>query len=387
MLKFLISFIFIGHIFAKDQLNIQIDQQADGIKVITIDFDSPKPKNLKCISIHQVKSDYTPMDILSAAKSCIKRNKTAQAIELFNLGYLYIQFDMQRVKDITAHQIVNIYIKEYQDFIQKQNISIKYYSKLEDLSQKSFCKKLNGLPHPTYAPKYMIQHGMNAMMLGIDPKVTKNPFEDALVNDFDAKKTWKLILARFSCKENDFALNENKLKKTLHAHQKELLKFGGKKLRCVSLSELKTTHTPVSIMISALNCVEEGQYHQAWELYFAGYLYILYDEKKLPVFSETPKKKLKVFNEYNRIWNKAMLSVEKNRHILFNNYMPIDCTFINDLKMPKYYPVYRVNLYQEINIVIPQNQYVRNHKIQSIMWKNSTQEFCEQFNKNRLIKD
>ena len=47
MLKFLISFIFIGHIFAKDQLNIQIDQQADGIKVITIDFDPPKPKNLR----------------------------------------------------------------------------------------------------------------------------------------------------------------------------------------------------------------------------------------------------------------------------------------------------------------------------------------------------
>ena len=62
-----------------------------------------------------------------------------------------------------------------------------------------------------------------------------------------------------------------------------------------------------------------------------------------------------------------MLYYEKNRYMLFNNYIPIDCAFINDLKMPSYYPMYRVNLYQEINIVIQQNQYVRNYKKQSIM--------------------
>ena len=51
------------------------------------------------------------------------------------------------------------------------------------------CERIKKIGKPNYFPKYMILHGMNAF--------TGNPYENALVANFDQKQQWGLVVKNY----------------------------------------------------------------------------------------------------------------------------------------------------------------------------------------------
>lgn len=148
---------------------------------------------LNCISIDQVRTDYTPADLYPAVRDCIIKGQYKNAAEVFAVAGAYGYYDTFRVTDSTAHQAKAALILK-----NITPLSIKYPDIMKRFSNEfnnikgnaEFCKKLIGLGKPTYQPVYMAAHGIEAF---------RKDYRSLIVSNFDSEAAWTKTLESPQC--------------------------------------------------------------------------------------------------------------------------------------------------------------------------------------------
>ena len=157
-----------------------------------------------CVDIDEVKRTNTPADILPAVKICVEENDYEKALELNFIARAYAFYDIQRVKDGTAHQAILMLEEQTyssfdeEDFVNLQNASLEYQNP-ESEKFKAVCNQAESLGSPNYHPTYMIQHGLAALMYQEG---------NGLVEEFDSTKGWMEALSLVECIEKSETDNQ-----------------------------------------------------------------------------------------------------------------------------------------------------------------------------------
>lgn len=162
-----------------------ISMEAEG------NLESPNP--CACVDLSEVRTEHNPADILHGMRECIELKQFKKAARLFAIAGVYGKYDAYRVKDRTAHQALLVLQQNIlADVSQKgKNKLAKCLEKeLEQGSEQlnSVCQSIQQIGMPTYYPKYMIQHGIQAFM---------KPEGDGLVEAFDSEASWNLALENY----------------------------------------------------------------------------------------------------------------------------------------------------------------------------------------------
>lgn len=151
--------------------------------------------NLDCISINQMKNEYTPADLFPAYAKCVREKRYDEAGELFSIAGAYSYFDSLRVADRTSHgagQILIIQISaSLKDVSEEHKIWYKKYldkhTNFNSPEHLKLCGDIKKVGKPNYYPSYMIQHGMAAF------RNNNNP----LVEKFNSDEAWKMTLNKY----------------------------------------------------------------------------------------------------------------------------------------------------------------------------------------------
>ena len=144
---------------------------------------------LDCVPITSVKTNYTPADLYKAAAKCILDDRESEGVPLYAVAEVYGRFDISRVADQTAHQAIQVLTqREFGDLPQDKKASFgEEISRIADAPEQlaKLCQQIRALGPPTYYPRYMIQHGLDAF------KARK---DDGLVQGFDQSIAWNQAL-------------------------------------------------------------------------------------------------------------------------------------------------------------------------------------------------
>jgi hypothetical protein len=150
-------------------------------------------QSIDCGDVSTLKNTYTPPDLYGGMTQCIKKGDYAAAVYFFALAGSYSYFDGLRVTDDTAHQAHAVLLQETLDslgmtaktaFMQQVQNTLGNHDRLP-----AVCRAIDHVGAPTYYPRYMIQHGMNAVL--------GEQKGDGLVPNFDASAGWKKALSSY----------------------------------------------------------------------------------------------------------------------------------------------------------------------------------------------
>jgi hypothetical protein len=146
--------------------------------------------NLGCIELTDVKPVYNPVDLFKASKSCIITHRYDDAVRLFAIGNAYGRYDMRRVADSTAHQALMVArMAIFDDLSDADQQGFQASTVLNDpASKRALCDEISRIGPPSYAPRYMVQHGMGAFF---------GSTKDGLVKDFDSKSAWLDVVSSY----------------------------------------------------------------------------------------------------------------------------------------------------------------------------------------------
>jgi hypothetical protein len=110
-------------------------------------------------------------------------------VNLFALAGAYATFDGERVSDKSAAQAKTALIMTTFSVVspeKKKIFSDKTKLDTNDPSlHEALCADIEKIGAPNYYPKYMILHGIKAF--------TGNPYDGALVDNFDPTATWSKV--------------------------------------------------------------------------------------------------------------------------------------------------------------------------------------------------
>lgn len=147
---------------------------------------------LNCIELSEVKTDYNPVDLFLAADACVSSKRYSTAAPLLVLGLAFGRYDTLRVSDRSAHQAASVarltifggYTPEQTARLQQDASSLMS----DETTHKAFCDSVKEIGHPSYYPRYMVQHGMAAVLGNND---------DALVDGFDPDVAWRGVMESY----------------------------------------------------------------------------------------------------------------------------------------------------------------------------------------------
>lgn len=142
-----------------------------------------------CIPLSRANSTFTPPDLYLAVKECIARDNYDDAAGLFALASVYGRFDAERVADPSAGQaksvlVMNTFAAVAREKRTRLNEALARATKSPERLRK-LCSDVQHIGMPSYYPKYMILHGIDAF--------SANSGAEALRKDFDAKGFWKQL--------------------------------------------------------------------------------------------------------------------------------------------------------------------------------------------------
>jgi len=143
-------------------------------------------QDIGCVPISGLKNTFTPPDLYNGMTECINQGNYSSAAFFFALAGTYAYYDTLRVADVTAHDAKDVLIQQNVrslDDIQRETVGLEIQNTLENPDKlPAVCDELLRIGAPQYHPRYMIQHGMNA--------ITGGNTEDELVKDFDSDAAW-----------------------------------------------------------------------------------------------------------------------------------------------------------------------------------------------------
>lgn len=148
---------------------------------------------LGCVGVEKLSSNFSPADLYHAVLVCSNKGQYKEAAILFALAGLYGRFDVLRVADKTAHQAIPALKMEMaakMSVEQKNTLASNLTQTLGNAAGlANVCKEFVRLGPPTYHPRYMIQHGMDAFI--------KDKIGQGLVKEFNATAAWKKALDEY----------------------------------------------------------------------------------------------------------------------------------------------------------------------------------------------
>lgn len=166
-----------------------------GAEIVTIEA----PGNListydiGCADVSKLNNKLTPADLYRGMSICLQHNNFRDGAFLFALAGVYGRYDTYRVSDTTAHQATAaLQVRTLGPVGQVKLASLqaevaKLIQEPKDL--RITCNKIKKIGPPTYYPKYMVQHGMKAII----DRATNN----GLVAKFDSSSAWGNALASY----------------------------------------------------------------------------------------------------------------------------------------------------------------------------------------------
>ncbi len=153
-------------------------------------------RELGCISLHETQSTYTPPDLHTGIAKCFQTGAFGMAARLFILASGYARFDAERIKDRSAAAGGQVLIlRSFAAFTGEQKEAFSHAARRltgEPSELAALCSDIQKVGPPTYFPRYLILHGLNAF-------ASSAPLEDALDPTFDSQATWSKLLAGLRC--------------------------------------------------------------------------------------------------------------------------------------------------------------------------------------------
>lgn len=170
-----------------------IKEQSGNITSYHVEGNLASTQTVGCIPLSQAKNTFTPADLYRGVVECLAKDNYEFAVKLFALAGIYAQFDAERVTDKSARTakavlIMGTFSNLSQDKKTKFSESFYHIVKTPELLGK-LCGEVQHIGMPNYYPRYMILHGMKAFR--------GNPYEGALVKDFDSSGAWKELQSRY----------------------------------------------------------------------------------------------------------------------------------------------------------------------------------------------
>ncbi|MEG0185955.1 MAG: hypothetical protein RR704_21150 [Stenotrophomonas sp.] len=143
-------------------------------------------RELPCLAIKAITPDDSPADQMAALPRCLAAGRDRDAADLFTLAGVFAHFDKQRVADTTAHDAYNALkagVADSVDEAQLTRFNAALAQRMADPKgyQSELCALTRTMPPPSYAPTYMLSHGMAAF----------TGKGGGLVPGFDAAAAWK----------------------------------------------------------------------------------------------------------------------------------------------------------------------------------------------------
>jgi len=146
-----------------------------------------------CVPLAEIRNAHTPADIYGGVSACLSEKRYQHAAELFAMAGVFGRFDMLRVKDRTAHQAVTVLNMNAlaglnEEGRQAFNRALQSGLVQDQDNLARICALIAEIGIPSYYPRYMIQHGMDAFT-GVEG--------DGLDEDFDPRKAWHGALDKY----------------------------------------------------------------------------------------------------------------------------------------------------------------------------------------------
>ncbi len=145
---------------------------------------------IECVDINTLNNQHTPADLYPAVIKCINEGNYDLGFALFAMAGAYGHFDSNRVSDSSARQAITVLIMNNMSTLTKEKQeawknAIKEYADETSSKFNQVCSHIRKISHPDYYPRYMVQHGMNALT---------GPNSTPLKSDFNSEEAWQKAL-------------------------------------------------------------------------------------------------------------------------------------------------------------------------------------------------
>ncbi|MFL6658412.1 MAG: hypothetical protein ACJ8GW_10100 [Massilia sp.] len=170
-----------------------MQEQRGNISNIHVEGSLAATRQLDCLALSDVTSAFTPADLHTGILRCIQQGQFDKEARLFLLSGVYAKFDAMRVADRSAQGGPKVLIMRtfagLSDEEKAQHVAATQ-QQISGAALPALCADIAKIGPPTYFPRYLVLHGLNAYM-------SKTPLENALKPDFDAAATWEGLLASY----------------------------------------------------------------------------------------------------------------------------------------------------------------------------------------------
>lgn len=156
-------------------------------KVIVPEYASPQ-STISCLNADAISNEMTPVILYHSLKSCVDKQLYDLAIYNYFSASAYAYFDTLRVSDKTAHEIVNIVMKDSiwtLSALEQQNFEQHLAQFIDSEDKSKACSYLINKGMPNYQPDYMTKHGEHKQKLNTEhnEKLWKSTLTDYLKCD------------------------------------------------------------------------------------------------------------------------------------------------------------------------------------------------------------
>lgn len=147
--------------------------------------------NPGCIAADGADARLSPPDLGLGVLACAKAGKMGRALDLYLLMQWRAEFDKQRVADETAHQAEDVLsnaVSQSMGARQRQALAVEFEAFGGEGSprHKAFCAAQKRAGPPEHSPRWMLAHGMGAVINGAG--------ESGMRSGFKAKTSWNKLL-------------------------------------------------------------------------------------------------------------------------------------------------------------------------------------------------
>jgi len=146
--------------------------------------------SIGCEKTSDLRNIYTPPDLYNGMLKCLDEGDSSSAVYFFALAGTYSYFDMLRVSDRSAHQAHIVLLQRSMGSLEQSKKDMLWEELNMTIGNKDrlpvVCTEVMRIGAPQYYPRYMIQHGLDAVL--------GERSDDGLIKDFDPAAAWKEAL-------------------------------------------------------------------------------------------------------------------------------------------------------------------------------------------------
>lgn len=174
--------------------------RAQQVRNFEVEGDLESTYDIGCADSANLTNKYTPADLYRGLVQCLEKEDYDRGVFLYALAGVYHTFDVLRVADETAHQAPTVLQQELFGPIENAR-KVKFIERLQATlgvpdPLARVCEQVRKIGAPAYFPRYMIQHGMGAILEDSPARkeVMGDLPKDGIVEGFDAQSAWEKSL-------------------------------------------------------------------------------------------------------------------------------------------------------------------------------------------------